>query len=80
MDLTACEITLSYTGYPSGTTSYSYEGRPIEPTVAVKRTDGTVLSADRDYTLLYEDNENAGTAHAVVRGMGDYAGERIVDF
>ena len=80
IDLTACDITLSYEGYPSGTTSYSYEGRPIAPAVAVRRTDGVVLTADRDYTISYEDNKNAGTAHVVVRGIGEYAGECIVDY
>lgn len=79
-DLSGSTVALSYDGYPAGTTSYSYEGRPIEPAVAVTTSDGTALTANTDYTLTYVDNENAGTAHVVLQGIGRYAGTRTADF
>lgn len=79
-DITNGTIDLSYQGYPAGTTSYSYEGRPIEPSVRVTVSGGTVLTAGTDYILEYVDNENAGTAHAVIRGINGYAGECTADF
>ena len=79
-DLSGSTVALSYDGYPAGTTSYSYEGRPIEPAVAVTTSDGTALTANTDYTLTYVDNENVGTAHVVLQGIGRYAGTRTADF
>ncbi len=77
-DITGCTVTLSYGEYP--TASYYYEGQPIEPAVAVAAADGTVLTAGTDYSVTYEDNEKAGTAHVKVRGVNNYAGECSVDF
>ncbi len=51
----------------------TYTGSPITPAVTV--TDGTtVLANGTDYTVSYEQNTNAGTAHVVVTGTGNYAG------
>ena len=49
----------------------TYTGGTIQPTFTV--TDGTtVLTAGKDYTVAYEQNVNAGTAHVVVTGTGNY--------
>lgn len=49
----------------------TYTGGTIQPTFTV--TDGTtVLTAGKDYTVTYEQNVNAGTAHVVVTGTGNY--------
>ena len=51
--------------------SATYTGSAITPQVTV--TDGTtVLANGTDYTVSYESNVNAGTAHVVVTGTGNY--------
>jgi hypothetical protein len=50
-----------------------YTGQALTPAVAVKLGD-EVLVADRDYTLQYADNINAGTATVTVTGADDYIG------
>ncbi len=79
-DLTGSTVTLSYGEYPAGTTSYSYEGREIAPSVEVKMPDQTVLVSGTDYSVQYADNRNAGTARVTIRGTGRYAGERTENF
>lgn len=51
----------------------SYTGKTITPLITVK--DGsTVLVQNTDYTLTYNDNINAGTATAIITGLGKYIG------
>lgn len=53
--------------------SATYNGSAQTPGVTV--TDGTkVLTAGTDYTVTYENNTNAGSAHVVVNGTGNYTG------
>lgn len=60
-------------------TEYVYDGTAKEPDVLV--TDGGILlEEDRDYTLEYSDNTEAGTAKVTVIGTGDYQGKRVVSF
>ena len=51
----------------------TYTGSPIVPELTVK--DGeTALSKDTDYTVMYQNNLNAGTATVTVTGKGNYSG------
>lgn len=58
--------------------SYVYNGTAQTPKVTVTHTgkDGKELNLikDKDYTLTYEDNKNAGTAKVTVTGKGAYEG------
>jgi len=58
---------------------YTYNGTAQEPGVKLVM-DGVTLTQDKDYTLKYEDNINAGTAKIVVNGINDYAGEIVKEF
>ncbi|MBR1764928.1 MAG: fibronectin type III domain-containing protein [Ruminococcus sp.] len=65
-DIGNCKVSIPYA-------SYTYRGYAIEPAVTVK--DGsTKLTLDKDYTLKYENNLNAGTATITVTGTGEYTG------
>ena len=54
-------------------TKMTYTGSPFEPSVTVKRKN-TVLIKDTDYTVVYKNNINAGTAKVIVKGKGNYTG------
>ena len=57
----------------------TYTGQALTPAVTVK--DGsTVLTKDTDFSVSYEDNENAGTAKATIIGKGDYDGQVVKNF
>ena len=49
--------------------SVTYDGNKKEPQVTI-----TGLVLDTDYTVSYENNENAGKATVVITGKGDYCG------
>lgn len=55
---------------------FTYTGSEICPDMTVaKRTNATeVLTKDKDYSVSYENNVNAGKATITVTGMGDYTG------
>ena len=60
------------------TGTFTYSDTPFEPEIIVKdRVSGNALIKDRDYTLEYKDNINAGTATVAIKCLGDYkeAGE-----
>lgn len=61
-----CQVTLSKT-------SYTYNGKAKKPEVTVTY-DGEKLKKNKDYTVLYSDNKNAGTASVKVSGKGSYGG------
>lgn len=56
-----------------------YTGSEITPRLTVV-LGGYVLKRDVDYTVEYKDNINAGTATAIVTGMGNYQGSKSVTF
>ncbi|MBQ1994539.1 MAG: endo-1,4-beta-xylanase, partial [Lachnospiraceae bacterium] len=60
------------------TEKFVYEGIAVEPElkVTVKNADNSekVLEKDVDYTVSYSNNTKAGTATAVVKGIGKYTG------
>ena len=59
--------------------TFVYDGTAKQPTVTVK--DGeTLLSAETDYTVAYENNVNAGTGKATVTGKGNYSGTKEATF
>ena len=58
---------------------YPYDGTAHEPAVTVTLGDD-VLNPETDYTVVYTDNRDAGTATATVTGCGDYEGEAYASF
>ena len=57
----------------------SYTGSAITPDPVV--TDGTtVLKKDKDYTVSYTNNTNAGTATLTINGKGNYKGTNSKNF
>ena len=51
--------------------SFVYNGEAQTPAVTVKDGDA-VLTVDKDYTLAFENNVNAGTAKVTATGKGNY--------
>ena len=52
----------------------TYSGSALEPNIIV--TNGSdALVKDRDYTITYSNNTNAGTATVTIHGMGDFDSE-----
>ncbi len=49
-----------------------YTGKALRPEVRVY-DGGTLLDLNKDYTLAYKNNINAGTATIVIKGKGNYA-------
>ncbi len=58
---------------------YNYTGQEIRPTVIVTYQKA-VLQQGLEYTVTYEDNKEIGTASAVIKGMGRFAGVKRVNF
>ena len=62
-------ITFTVDSIPAQT----YTGNEIKPTVTVK--DGsTILTLTTDYTVMYTDNTDVGTATVTINGVGNYTG------
>lgn len=59
--------------------SYTYDGGQKKPSVTVK-LNGKVLKADKDYIVTYSNNINVGTAKVTITGIGNYAGNKTVNF
>ena len=57
----------------------SFNGRAHTPPVIV-RIGGKYLANNLNYKVEYENNVNAGTAKAIVRGIGSYKGKKTVRF
>lgn len=51
-----------------------YTGKAIKPLESVTTASGTTLYIDRDFTVTYKNNVNAGTATAVINFTGNYSG------
>ena len=55
--------------------SYEYTSQPIEPAVyAWDKKTQAVLVKDKDFTVVYKNNKNAGGAEATITFIGDYEG------
>ncbi len=60
-------------------TSFTYTGSQINPTVTVK--DGAkTLASGTDYTVAFSNNVNVGTATATVTGKGNYTGTNTASY
>ena len=57
----------------------SYTGDALTPPVTVT-LNGTTLTENTDYSLLYNNNVGPGTATAIAIGIGDYAGAASANF
>ena len=61
--------------------SLEYLGHPMTTTVTVKDpVTGETLTAGKDYTVSYENNDGVGTATAIITYTGNYSGEAKVNF
>jgi len=58
---------------------YAYTGSEIRPGITVSYGK-TTLVKDRDYTVAYQSNINAGTGKIVITGIGNYTGTKIIKF
>ena len=54
-------------------------GKAVKPKLTVK-FGKTVLKAGKDYKVTYKNNKKAGTAKAIVKGVGNFSGSRTVTF
>ncbi len=70
--LTNATITLS-------SSAFTYNGSAKKPGIIVK-VGSKQLTADKDYTISYKNNVNAGTASVTVTGKGGYAGTKTASF
>lgn len=68
------EIDISSAVIELDNTNFDYNGSEIEPEVTSVRLKGVTLSAGEDYEVSYSDNVNAGTAHCIITGIGEYSG------
>ena len=59
--------------------AYTYTGAAKKPKVTVIYGDER-LALNKDYTIVYVNNRNAGTAYVKVTGKGDYAGSARLSF
>ncbi len=60
----------------------TFTGKPIEPEVTVSLAvgDQEIPLTENDYELAYENNTDAGTATLIVKGAGNFGGEKRVEF
>lgn len=65
VSLEDCTVKLSYS-------KTAYTGKAKKPTVTVTDSDGNKLTKGTDYTVIYSNNKNAGTATVTVTGQGNY--------
>ena len=56
----------------------AYDGTPKTPAITVM--DGTKLIEGQDYEVSYQNNKEVGTASVTVKGIGNYSGERTLEF
>lgn len=66
ISIEGCQVTLSQD-------SYIYNGMEHKPSVTVT-CEGNTLVRNKDYTVAYYNNTEAGTAKIIITGMGNYTG------
>lgn len=71
-DLAGADITLSYT-------SCNYNGQAKKPGVVLKQH-GQKLLLNKDYTVTYQNNKNAGKATVLLSGKNNYQGTKKAYF
>ena len=72
VDINDCEIALGFA-------STLYTGEAIEPPVTVTYNE-TELIADTDYTVVYDNNVDPGTANVTITGLGPHYGSVTKQF
>lgn len=72
IDISKANIKLSYS-------EVQYDGYDKTPDVTVT-LDGKELQKDTDYTVIYSNNNNVGTATVTLIGIGDYEGKASKTF
>lgn len=60
-------------------TTYTYTGKAFTPSVTVKDANGKAVAAS-NYTVVYSNNKNVGTAKANITFKGDYTGTKTLNF
>lgn len=60
-------------------TEYKYTGKWLTPEVAVKKEDIALVN-QKEYKVLYKNNQNIGTAEISVYGVGKYTGNKTLTF
>ena len=68
---------ISVTGVPAGTV---YTGKAVTPEAVLTDASGYVLQKNKDYTVSYRNNRNAGEAEILVKGKGVYTGSLLLTF
>ena len=63
----------------TGLSDKLYTGKTIIQDPIVKVND-LILNKDIDYTIIFENNTNAGMASVKIKGIGNYAGETLATF
>lgn len=58
----------------------AYDGTAKEPAVTVTNNDDVELTVDTDYTVVYQNNVNGGTAKVTITGRGNYTGSITKEF
>ena len=59
---------------PSDFSDRTYTGYPIVPNVESLKIGGVSATKDKDYRITFRNNINAGTAKAIIRGIGNFKG------
>lgn len=68
---------ISVTGVPTGTV---YTGKAVTPEAVLTDASGYVLQKNKDYTVSYRNNRDAGEAEILVKGKGVYTGSLLLTF
>ena len=63
----------------SGLAAKTYTGKALTQSPVVK-IGSTILEADTDYTVSYNNNTNVGTATVTITGKGNYTGAKTATF
>ena len=81
-DIADAEVVLLGATYidEEGNKCFNYTGEPIEPVYTVRLSNKPVAEIGKDITLTYEDNTEIGTARCILEGIGDYHGQKTVEF
>lgn len=62
-------------------TTVEYDGKVHKPTITVKTNNGEALVEGKDYNITYpSDMKNCGIKQIVIKGIGNYTGERTLSY
>ena len=77
--LTISEFKLISQASVSSIRNQTYSGKEITPSIVVKEKK-KILTEGIDYQVFYENNVEIGTATVIISGLGDYVGEKRINF